>query len=66
MENIKVFLRSCDWVINGESGELGFTTTYDKYLSFKDEYGYDFSEAWDNLSDDDQWQLMQECCGLHD
>lgn len=63
---IKGFLRKCDWLIPNKEGEdIGYSTTLDRFDRFKEDTGYDFSVLWDELTDDEQFQIMHECSGLH-
>lgn len=62
---IRGFLRQCDWYIDGDEGSIGYTVTLDKFGRFRDSTGHDFSVLWDELTDDEQFQIMQECSGLH-
>lgn len=63
---IRGFLKKCDWIVPNAPGEdIGYSTTLDKFDRFKEDTGYDFSILWDELSDQEQFNLMHECSGLH-
>lgn len=62
---IKGFLKECDWVIDSSKNSIGYTIGYDKFVKFEYETGFDFSRLWDELTDQQQLQIMHECSGLH-
>ena len=62
---IKGFLKQCDWVIDSSKNSIGYTIGYDKFIKFEYETGFDFSRLWDELTDQQQLQIMYNCSGLY-
>lgn len=63
---IKGFLKECDWVIDSSKNSIGYTIGYDKFIKFEYETGFDFSRLWDELTDQQQLQIMRDCSGLYE